>query len=62
MSTSMQRMKRKKKFIIKEQMKIRFFSLIYYAYVRILCGKILQLSYYLSVESLLLSPVMLTKK
>ena len=44
-------------------MKVNFcLSLISHHYVRLLCGKILRFSSYLSVESLLYASVMLTKK
>ena len=48
---------------MKEKMKVRFcLSLISHPYVRLLCGNILPLISYLSVESLLYVSVMITKK
>ena len=56
-------MKITNKCLMKEKMRVRFcFPLISNACVRLLCGQILQLSLYFSVESLLYSYIILTKK
>ena len=56
-------MKITKKCLMKEKMKVRFcLSLIFNAYVWLLCGQNLRLLFYLSVELLIYAAFMLTNK